>query len=370
MIALILAAALQQDAAHLARQLGDDDVERRDAAEKALVAMGPAALPHVRPLLTSDDPEVAVRAANIVRAIETAERRRAVRGEVQRVTVRAKSFHEALKAIDPRLAEGVSDKPLDFDAEGLPLWEALDKLARAHGGVDFVSEPTGETKEIHGMTFPVRAIKMLQRPIGAKPTRYVGPYRVRVEKVSNERHWITWGSLGDAGPRVALRVDVPPNAYPVAGEGFGEFRLAAPADGKVGSISKLTYAVASESCVFEGWDAAAGREETLGPFKATFCPEKCDGAHCQPSFKIDRQDDAPALIDDDFQKHVDAWAVSADGKTRVAAGLKGYTPGRNVVFFIPHRDDVGHGRIEVRMITEWFTEDVPFEFEDVSIPQF
>lgn len=55
-------------AAHLAR-LGAPEFRERQAAEKALLAMGPGVLAQVRPLTRSDDPEIAERAVRIVRAL-------------------------------------------------------------------------------------------------------------------------------------------------------------------------------------------------------------------------------------------------------------------------------------------------------------
>ncbi len=53
---------------HLAG-LGAPEFRERQAAEKALLAMGPGILPQVRPLIRSEDPEVAERAARIVKAL-------------------------------------------------------------------------------------------------------------------------------------------------------------------------------------------------------------------------------------------------------------------------------------------------------------
>ena len=54
--------------AHLSR-LGAPEFRERQAAEKALLALGPGILPQVRPLTRSEDPEVAERAVRIVRAL-------------------------------------------------------------------------------------------------------------------------------------------------------------------------------------------------------------------------------------------------------------------------------------------------------------
>lgn len=49
------------------QELGADDFQTRNAAEEALVKAGPAAIPLLKPLVHSDDPEVRLRATRILR---------------------------------------------------------------------------------------------------------------------------------------------------------------------------------------------------------------------------------------------------------------------------------------------------------------
>jgi hypothetical protein len=54
----------------LVADLGADAFEARAAAEKGILEIGPGALPHVQPLVTSEDTEVAERAGRIVKQFE------------------------------------------------------------------------------------------------------------------------------------------------------------------------------------------------------------------------------------------------------------------------------------------------------------
>jgi HEAT repeat protein len=69
-LALTLLAWQGQDVASLLEQLGDDSVERREAAVIALRRVGTSALPRLLPLRSSPDPEVARRACRTVGMIE------------------------------------------------------------------------------------------------------------------------------------------------------------------------------------------------------------------------------------------------------------------------------------------------------------
>jgi WD40 repeat protein len=59
----------EAEIARLIKQLGDDDVNKREAATKGLVAIGEGALDALRKAATSDDPEVRLRAEQIAAAI-------------------------------------------------------------------------------------------------------------------------------------------------------------------------------------------------------------------------------------------------------------------------------------------------------------
>lgn len=54
----------------LLRQLGSDDYKQREQAQQAILLRGRKALPQLRPLLGSDDPEVRIRIAAIIDSLE------------------------------------------------------------------------------------------------------------------------------------------------------------------------------------------------------------------------------------------------------------------------------------------------------------
>ncbi len=69
MIALVLVIALAQGPRDLTGQLGDDDIEQREAATRALEEMGWSALSALEEAAQSDDPEVRTRAEAALRVV-------------------------------------------------------------------------------------------------------------------------------------------------------------------------------------------------------------------------------------------------------------------------------------------------------------
>jgi len=67
------------DVSALLKDLDADRVKVREAAQKKLIAMGPAVLGHVRPLVKSNSPEVAARAQEIVRTLSAQAQHKDVR---------------------------------------------------------------------------------------------------------------------------------------------------------------------------------------------------------------------------------------------------------------------------------------------------
>ncbi|MFB3890746.1 MAG: HEAT repeat domain-containing protein [Phycisphaerae bacterium] len=62
-------AAQPPDIGAMAKELGDSNFQKREAATKKIIDLGPAVLPQVRPLARSEDPEVAKRAQQIISAL-------------------------------------------------------------------------------------------------------------------------------------------------------------------------------------------------------------------------------------------------------------------------------------------------------------
>lgn len=106
------AEALDARVARLVRQLGDRAYERREAAQRELVAIGRPALPALREAAQSQDPEVASRAAEAIEAIG---------GEVEPTRERER-------------------RELPRELERQELERGLEELPRQGGGPDAVLE--------------------------------------------------------------------------------------------------------------------------------------------------------------------------------------------------------------------------------------
>jgi len=79
MLAEIKEPPKEADASALIKDLGAEKFQVREAAHKKILAMGPAVLPQITPLLKSADPEVVARAQQIVQSLSGGAERTAVR---------------------------------------------------------------------------------------------------------------------------------------------------------------------------------------------------------------------------------------------------------------------------------------------------
>ena len=130
----------------LIEQLGDKDYEKREAAEKAIVAIGPETLPALRKAAEHDDPEVRRRVARLIPYLE---RERVV--APKRVsfafasTTPAEAFESLAKQTGYRmfLPDALQDdtETIKLVATNLTFWEALDRLCRATGAEREVELP-------------------------------------------------------------------------------------------------------------------------------------------------------------------------------------------------------------------------------------
>jgi len=87
------------DASALIKDLGAEKFEVREAAHKKILAMGPAVLPQITPLLKSADPEVVARAEQIVQALAGGAERTAVRRLMAIRTLGELKCRDALPAL-------------------------------------------------------------------------------------------------------------------------------------------------------------------------------------------------------------------------------------------------------------------------------
>ncbi|QDU23898.1 hypothetical protein [Urbifossiella limnaea] len=137
----IAAVAPAADPADLARRLAAPVPAEREAATRALAALGPAALPALEAAAASPNPEVARRAAPLLaRARLTADSANRLRVPPVRLSLHNTPLRDAVgklrdvTGVEVQLA-GVADvtRPVTCDTGAVPPWEAVAAFARAAG---------------------------------------------------------------------------------------------------------------------------------------------------------------------------------------------------------------------------------------------
>jgi hypothetical protein len=172
------AADLAPDVARLVRQLNSDELTRRDQAEQQLIALGPAALPHLPPTNDRTPAEVAQRLLRVRQAFEQARAEQAAQGSTVSLTGDLpltdifKDFGKQTgnAIVDRReREEGAVDPPLHVDFNKTLFWRAVDQtLDEAQLDVDsFSGEP--------GVTITPRTPGRVARTSRAS---YSGPFRL------------------------------------------------------------------------------------------------------------------------------------------------------------------------------------------------
>jgi hypothetical protein len=155
----------------LVARLGAPDYADREAAGRALLAVGPAALPALEAAARSVNPEVARRAADLLaRVRRTADSARLLIAPTVRLDYRGVPLAAAVNDLRVRTGlpltldhAGVADpdRPVTCTTAELPVWEAVEAFRRA-AGLREVFDPE--------LRFP--------KPVGGYPTRpgyYVPP---------------------------------------------------------------------------------------------------------------------------------------------------------------------------------------------------
>lgn len=143
---LVLASLLAvQDVESWIRALGDEAIEKRDAAQAALVALGAPVLPKIEAALASNsDPEVAARLTRAREQIQLNAKLAGVFGPVKRVTVQEKdlTLEEVLNRINTQAAgEAVRCDPalrrrrVGVDVTDKPFFESLLALCAQNEGI-------------------------------------------------------------------------------------------------------------------------------------------------------------------------------------------------------------------------------------------
>ncbi len=195
----------------LVRQLGSPQLAQREAAEEALLKLGPSAL---ELLPTSDDPEVKVRLERVrQRLLKTVAETAA---QASRVSISSQSItlSDALSALQQqsgnklvdwrqRFGQQVTNPVLALQFEDVPFWQALDELLDQAGLAVY---PFGASDAIH----------LVARDQHQLPRRgrcaYCGPFRVEAVAVTAQR------DLRDPGGdslRLTLEVAWEPRLRPI-----------------------------------------------------------------------------------------------------------------------------------------------------------
>lgn len=129
---------LELEVRRLVKQLDDDSLENRQAAEKKLVELGPDAMKLLPPVTRHTSAEVKVRLDRVRKALETAAAQAAA--EASTVTLKGEMpLSEALAAFEKQTGNKIMDNRAQFgqqrtdpdvtvDFDETPFWVALDQL--------------------------------------------------------------------------------------------------------------------------------------------------------------------------------------------------------------------------------------------------
>jgi hypothetical protein len=201
------------------KELGDNSYKVREAATKALVEVGQPAIKGLEEATRSGDPEVRRRAENMIERIEVNE---ALAPTVIDLKVADMPVPEVVGLFNRQsrlklelvpqqgpARRQMEQRKLTLDMDGVPFWEALDRVCDAAGVAVLSLTPTqAQVQLAEGSTF--RA-----------PTAYSGPFRMRVTGMNYYRN-LTMVEPGQAGMQQAMQFGQPGMAMPgMGGMGMG-----------------------------------------------------------------------------------------------------------------------------------------------------
>jgi hypothetical protein len=188
--------ALKDRVNQLVSRLDNEKVEARDAAQKALIELGPKILPLLEESINSASPERVARIAKVREALSKAEENTNL--GASKVTIKQKGIRlsEAIKLLqkqsgntinDLREQEGVdvTNPALDLDIADKPFFEALDLVAEQAGLTLMFFTGDGSIGLAGGATpgAPPRPNKPM--------VVYSGPFRVQFKQYSTVRDFET-----------------------------------------------------------------------------------------------------------------------------------------------------------------------------------
>ncbi len=197
-------AALRDRVGQLVEKLGSDKAEVREAAEKALVEIGPKALPLIpEPSKAKKDAEREARVERVREILREA--REPTNLGASKITIKVEKIRlsEAVRALQKQSGNLITDQrdepanpSFDLDLQDKPFFEALDEIAaKGEVGLNFF---TGDG-----------SIGLVDRPAmgraaaeGAKPADaangpkvlYPGPFRVAFKQITTRRIFAEGGT--------------------------------------------------------------------------------------------------------------------------------------------------------------------------------
>jgi hypothetical protein len=131
--------AIEVQVRRLVRQLDADELARREAAEAALIEMGPEVLDHLPRITSRTPPEVKQRLLRIQGVLQ--QRAAEAATEASRVTIESQTMPlsrivailkertgNQLLDFRKRWGQGAEDVEVEVDFDNVPFWEALDQI--------------------------------------------------------------------------------------------------------------------------------------------------------------------------------------------------------------------------------------------------
>jgi hypothetical protein len=174
----------------LIEQLGDKDYAAREAAEKAIMAVGSEALPALRKAADHDDPEVRRRVARLIPYLE---RERVVAPKHVSLSLAAATPAEAFESLAKQTGYRIflpdalreETETVKLLAGQLTFWEALDRVCRATGSEREAELPN--SFEVLGKEERGYPIRLRKRGSHTPFVYYDGAFRVSVAQLEITR---------------------------------------------------------------------------------------------------------------------------------------------------------------------------------------
>lgn len=419
-VALFLTCVFSQasEIDRVAEQLGHEDGEVRQKAQKRLLEIGETARAALERLAKGPDIEIQTRARAILATLDQTARRTQWLGPAWTVKLPAGEY--ALGNI-PALLQSQIPVPIEIPSEstfsrvrvgadGIGAWSFLDRLCESHGNLALPLErPEGGFALVKGI--PARA-----------PTVYSGPFRIWIDKLTVEAR-NPYGPEWQAA-RMVLAIAWQPNVHPLSHDDLGrefDFKITDITDDKGLPLqlevpraepSSTTTGDQTRECVWRSWKTFArppagllrlgrvrGTVKMIFPADIVRVEFKNPTARATTTIKagdysIDlasckRTDSgliARIVISrrggrQDRQGRVELTARFRDENIKMwGTGGKSYSfsvrsrshssnddgESSEVIGFFSLKEDAE--KLAFPFITDYFEEEIPFEFRDVELP--